>query len=97
MLVDSLDIVGIKMSEKIKLLAEQAGQGEPFHIPPEFIEKFANLIVQECIRECKQELYEFTAEDRSYDDLKATAIRAGYRNGVFKVISRIKQHFGVEE
>ena len=59
--------------------------------------KFAELIVQECIRECKQELYEFTAEDKSYDDLKATAIRAGHRNGVFKVISRIKQHFGVEE
>ena len=38
------------MNEKIKLLAEQAGQGEPFHIPPEFIEKFADLIVRECIR-----------------------------------------------
>ena len=37
------------MNEKIKQLAEQAGQGEPFHIPPEFVEKFAELIVAECV------------------------------------------------
>ena len=36
------------MNKRIKKLAEQAGQGEPFHIPPEFVEKFAELIVVEC-------------------------------------------------
>ena len=90
------------MNEQIELLAVQAGfnihndlvDGQNFNHE---IQKFAKLIVQECIQECKQELYEFNAEDRSYDDLKATAIRAGHRNGVFKVIDRIKQHFGVEE
>ena len=40
------------MNEKIRELAEQAGQGEPFHIPPEFVEKFAELIVLECIGIC---------------------------------------------
>ena len=36
------------MNERIKELAKQAGQGESFHIPPEFVEKFAELIVVEC-------------------------------------------------
>ena len=40
------------MNDKIRQLALQAGQGEPFHIPPEFIEKFAELIVRECALLC---------------------------------------------
>ena len=36
------------MNERIRQLALQAGQGEPFHIPPKFVEKFAELIVREC-------------------------------------------------
>lgn len=37
------------MNEQIRELARRAGQGEPFHIPPEFIEKFAKLMVQDII------------------------------------------------
>jgi hypothetical protein len=36
------------MNQRIKELAKQAGQGEPFHIPSEFVERFAELLVQEC-------------------------------------------------
>ena len=36
------------MNEKIRALAKQAGQGKPFHIPPQFVAKFAELIVKEC-------------------------------------------------
>ena len=36
------------MNKKIKEFAKQAGQGEPFHIPAEFIDKFAELIVRDC-------------------------------------------------
>ena len=36
------------MNERIRQLALQAGQGELFHIPPEFVEKFSELIVEEC-------------------------------------------------
>ena len=89
------------MNEKIRELAEESGitdnnlsDGNMSH---DDLKKFAELIVRECVKQCRQELYEFTAEDRSYDDLKATAIRAGHRNGVFKVISRIKQHFEIAE
>ena len=37
------------MNEKIRELAKQAGQGKPFHIPPQFVAKFAELIVKECL------------------------------------------------
>ena len=70
------------MNEKIRELAEQAGQGEPFHIPPEFVEKFAELIVRECVQVCADRgthhdgLYSAWADDCS---------------------KRIGKHFGVEE
>ena len=70
------------MNDKIKQLALQAGQGEPFHIPPEFIEKFAELIVQECIG---------VVEGGSFlHDQAPTAIFARECSGA------IKRHFGVE-
>jgi hypothetical protein len=70
------------MNDKIKQLALQAGQGEPFHIPPEFIEKFAELIVQECIG---------VVEGGSFlHDQAPTAIFARECSGA------IKRHFEVE-
>ena len=50
-------MVGREMNERIRQLAEQAGQGEPFHIPPEFVEKFAELIVEECARRAEAYAY----------------------------------------
>jgi hypothetical protein len=72
------------MNERIKQLAEQAGQGEPFHIPPEFVEKFAKLIVLECMHEClRMQLgNQYTPEELLF--------QTKYR----KII---KEHFGVEE
>ena len=73
-----------KMNERIRQLALQAGQGEPFHIPPEFVEKFAELIVKECIQACINEGKTFEVESAGEysSNLYATAI---------------KKHFGVEE
>ena len=63
-------------------------------------EKFAELIVRECITECLQEWYELNAEsvadDDPFRDPRATGIRVGQKNGILKCISKIKQHFGVE-
>ena len=72
------------MNERIRQLALQAGQGEPFHIPPEFVEKFAELIVKECIQACINEGKTFEVESAGEysSNLYATAI---------------KKHFGVEE
>ena len=98
-----------KMNEKIKQLAEQAKQyaedeqNNPLKIYTLdcFNEKFAELIVKECIRECKQEWYDLNAEsvadDDSFRDPRATGIRVGQKAGVLKCISRIKEYFGVEE
>ena len=74
------------MNEKIKQLAEQAGAvvcgtfGKPMNIDE--LEKFAELIVQECI------LALWTEECRTSD----LAILDHNRN-----VKKIKEHFGVEE
>ena len=70
------------MNERIKQLAEQAGQGEPFHIPPEFVEKFAELIVQDCLAQVDK-------VDTMLDDDKE-------KTGVAWVGLAIAKHFGVE-
>ena len=86
------------MNERIKELAEQAGQGEPFHIPPEFVEKFARLIVGECVKECQREWYDLNNEKVESDMTpRDIGIRVGQKNSILKCISKIKQHFGVEE
>ena len=68
------------MNERIKQLALQAGQGEPFHIPPEFVEKFAELIVAECMQIIKVDMYE-DAISNMWSKNK---------------LQMIKEHFGVE-
>ena len=86
------------MNDKIRQLALQAGQGEPFHIPPEFVEKFARLIVRECVKECQQEWYDLNnAPEVENESIRGAGIRVGQKNGVLKCISKIKKHFGVEE
>ena len=74
------------MNERIRELAEQAGAvvcgtfGKPMNIDE--LEKFAELIVQECI------LALWTEECRTSD----LAILDHNRN-----VKKIKEHFGVEE
>ena len=86
------------MNKRIKKLAEQAGQGESFHIPPEFVEKFAELIVGECVKECQREWYDLNNEKVESDMTpRDIGIRVGQKNSILKCISKIKQHFGVEE
>ena len=61
------------MNEKIKELFHQA-YGYPIDVVGEQAEKFAELIVQECVGIADE-----------YDGVGST------------IVSRIKQHFGVEE
>ena len=97
------------MNEKIKELAEQSklgsaefGNGIEYYVATqEAFERFAELIVQECITECKQEWYELNAEsvadDDPFRDPRATGIRVGQKNGILKCIGKIQQHFGVQK
>ena len=77
------------MNDKIRQLALQAGQGETFHIPPEFVEKFAQLIVAECIKQ---------VEPTQHHQVWAQSYLGGV-DGLDLLSSKIKdikQHFGVE-
>ena len=77
------------MNDKIKQLALQAGQGEPFHIPPEFIEKFAELIVRECIKQ---------VEPTQHHEVWAQSYLGGVDglDLLYSKVKEIKRHFGVE-
>jgi hypothetical protein len=62
-----------------------------------FSEKFAELIVQECIGQCQREWYDLNntkpVENETARDI---GIRVGQKTGVLKCINQINKHFGVE-
>jgi hypothetical protein len=74
------------MNERIGELAEQAGLEYNFD-PMTWLkyEKFAELIVRECMVLCK-----------SIDETD-TRYRYDYRRGVLDCVDTIKEHFGVKE
>ena len=86
------------MNEKIKIFAEQAEQyaldkanegndkDYDYSFDDDFQEKFAELIVRECIGCCEQVISDPVPE--SVDT---------WLNGGSQCIDEIKQHFGVEE
>ena len=83
------------MNERIRELAQKAQVGSAefgnginyFVSTEETFNKFAELIVRECISRI-----EGCAVETSPDDFVK-----GYNKGVSKVSSQVKQHFGVEE
>jgi len=84
------------MNERIKQLAEQAGlefdndlalEPEPiYYTTQKDLEKFAELIVRECIGCCEQVISD--PVPKSVDT---------WLNGGSQCIDQIKKHFGVEE
>jgi hypothetical protein len=84
-----------KMNERIKELADQAGFSFKYKTAPnelnpghtrQDLEKFAELIVRECIGCCEQVISD--PVPKSVDT---------WLNGGSQCIDEIKQHFGVEE
>ena len=73
---------GDKMNERIKLLAEQAGWDNHHSKFDTRIEKFAELIVQECI---------------DWIDGSPTTEEGSLILSKHFIIANLKQHFGVEE
>jgi hypothetical protein len=84
------------MNEKIKQLAEHAGIFRPKefyqHIDALQLEKFAELIVAECVKAVKPDT-EYPME--SVDIVEE--FHRGYWVGCNDSTMRIKEHFGVEE
>ena len=76
------------MTEKIKLLAEQAGLGQERWTTTEqfnsFLDKFGELIVQECI-DCAKWV----------GRMNTTAVEPV--NTAHAIVKRIEKHFGGEE
>ena len=84
------------MNERIKELAKQAGQGESFHIPPKFVEKFAELIVRECAS--REELLGAIARGWCSEKNSHKTMDSDLALAIFdEVEQQIKRHFGVEE
>ena len=89
------------MNEKIRKLMLEATKNMPetYYWPGEYVEKFAELIIKECVRECKQEWYDTNndPELNAETDTRMIGIKIGIKQGSLKCISRIKEHFGVED
>jgi hypothetical protein len=79
------------MTNQIQVLADRAKKSVPHGLTPDkwievYNQKFAELIVQECIGCCEQVISDPVPE--SVDT---------WLNGGSQCISEIRQHFGVEE
>ena len=92
------------MNQRIKLLAEQAfdkannGTISDIKIPKEFIEKFAELIVTECIAQCEKVASE--ADDLAKSKFVTDAgrmLHEGMWGGAKNSGAQIKQHFYGDE
>ena len=87
------------MNERIRLLADQASHqspdGYPVTIPysKDFAEKFAELIVLECIQNIRDNIEIAKVDTMGDKDLFLETLRTA---GHF-YITELEQHFGVEE
>ena len=91
------------MNERIKELWNKAaestaafpsGQNNSWETQVNFIEKFAELIVKECIQ--VSEAHAMDLESQPTDPL-LEAYEDGVVNGIYEATEAIKEHFGVEE
>jgi hypothetical protein len=96
------------MNERIKLLAEQADEyaDNKIQMPGEYHpdwhdirdEKFAELIVRECITQCEQVATDANAMTKSKFVTDAgLVLHEGAWGGAKNCSEQIKLHFGVEE
>jgi len=82
------------MNKRIQQLAEQAG----YDMDMQQHQKFAELIVQECIAQCEQVATAADAKSKSKfvtDD--GRMLHEGMWGGAKNCSGQIKQHFGVAE
>ena len=81
------------MNERIKELAEQAGCSiDGMGYGEGNVEKFAELIVEECIsigRETSKEIFKMSKKEGDIFEYES--------HGAEQVVDNIKEHFGVEE
>jgi hypothetical protein len=81
------------MNERIRELAEQATTEEADGFKYFDKEKFAELIVRECLEEMRYTVLDTQELRRD----RSTDYQVGWEDGMFDAGEMIKQHFGVEE
>jgi hypothetical protein len=81
------------MNERIKEIMFQSGLGYMSSAHPILVEKFVELIVQECLRELQYTVLDTQELRRD----RSTDYQVGWEDGMFDAGEMIKQHFGVEE
>jgi len=92
---------GSKMNERIKQLAKEAdvwvAEDRLFHdiLNPK-TEKFAELIVRECMKEAWDEIIDDENIDAESDPLIREYL-IGQNQGIVDAVIRFRNHFGVEE
>jgi hypothetical protein len=79
------------MNERIQELAEESGMTQYVASNNKYLERFAELIVKECIMVC----WPGGESDILYE--QASAIDKAFIDGQDVCVERLKQHFGVEE
>lgn len=74
------------MNEQIKLLVKQAGNGGNYNIPPEFIEKYTQILVNECIGRLSKGL----------QDICLTTFDNGLKDALLeRQMKNINEYFGI--
>jgi hypothetical protein len=91
------------MNLRIRELLKQAGvtdnwnKADWYSMSPEMIEKFAELLVQECIAQCEQVATDTDTMTKSKFVTDAgQQLHQGMWGGAKNCIGQIKAHFGVE-
>jgi len=85
------------MNERIKELAEQAGGGpSKWYTDPDVLEKFAELIVEECVELCETAAYA-PRPALNPTPVEQYAFIIGEGNMAVNLAKQIRKHFGVEE
>ena len=93
------------MNERIKELWDKAadstaafssGQNNSWETQVNFMERFAELIVRECVKIALDERVVDEEIDKS-DDIEDRCYLRGNNGGIVDAVVAIKQHFGVEE
>ena len=83
-----------RIKERIRLLAEEARLLTGWPVGEVEYQKFAELIIQDCVQVCKQEWYDLNnAPDVADESERDIGFRVGEKVGVINCINKINQHF----
>ena len=72
-----------------------SGQNNSWETQVNFMDKFAQLIVRECINQALEEKVSEEEIDRE-DDIEDRCYLRGNNGGIVDAVIRIRQHFGIE-